>query len=72
MERKKILIYSQEAIMKVGADRLRMLADVDTVVQDAPGQKEEVTEDWIKKIRDVDVLMANLAVNEELLKAANN
>jgi len=72
MERKKILIYSQEAITKVAADRLRTLADVDTVIQDAPGQKEDVTEDWIKKIRNVDVLMANLAVNEELLKAANN
>ena len=67
---KKILISNVKPILNLAIDRLGKIAEVHSVPQAAPGYIDDVSDEWLKKLEDIDILMANITINEKLLSAA--
>jgi D-3-phosphoglycerate dehydrogenase len=72
MEQKNVLVSNVEPILSLTVDRLRKIANVTSVFQSAPGYIEYLNDIWLKRLKDVHVLVANITINEKILKAAPN
>jgi len=72
MEQKNILVSNVEPILSLTVKRLKKLANVRSVFQSAPGYIEDLSNVWLERVKDIHVLVANIKINERLLKAAPN